>query len=51
MGQNRWGTGEECECEELHYRSGSPLACVGGKGGRGGGVICFVSSSYDLIMI
>ena len=36
--QNCCRTGEdcECECEELHFRRGSPLAC---------GVMCFVSSS------
>ena len=30
---------EECECEELRLRSGSPLFC---------GVMCFVSSSFIL---
>ena len=36
--QNRCKTGEECECEELRFRRGSPLACR---------VMCF--ASYSLL--
>ena len=36
--KNRCGTGEECECEELLWRRGSPLEWR---------VMCFVSSSCE----
>ena len=36
--QNRYRSGEECECEELRLRRGLPLYHVG--------YMCFVSSSF-----